>query len=107
MDSPGIREKEDGDPLVGTDEIPICIDTRDKNTFFNPNSPAVVAYGELVFSQSTEGWQEFTIKLEYNATNIVPTHLVLVCSASRYGDYFTGSRDSKMWVDDFELIYDE
>ena len=69
--------------------------------------PAVVAYGELVFSQSTEGWQEFTIKLEYNATNIVPTHLVLVCSASRYGDYFTGSRDSKMWVDDFELIYDE
>ena len=103
----GVCEKEDGDPLVGTDEIPICIDTRDKNTFFNPNSPAVVAYGELVFSQSTEGWQEFTIKLEYNATNIVPTHLVLVCSASRYGDYFTGSRDSKMWVDDFELIYDE
>ena len=43
----------------------------------------------------------------FGATNIVPTHLVLVCSASRYGDYFTGSRDSKMWVDDFELIYDE
>lgn len=103
----GVCEKEEGDKQVGTDEVPICIDTRDKNTFFNPNSPAVVAYGEMVFDRSVDEWQEFTIKLKYNATDIVPTHIVLVCSASRYGDYYTGSRDSKMWVDDFELIYDE
>ena len=103
----GVCEKEDGDPLVGTDEIPICIDTRDKNTFFNPKSAAVIAYGELVFDKSVSEWQQFTIKLAYNATNRVPTHIVLVCSASRYGDYYIGSRDSKMWVDDFELVYGE
>ena len=31
---------------------------------------------------------------------------MIVCSASRWGDYFTGSTKSEMWVDDFELIYD-
>ena len=103
----GVCEKEEGNKLVGTQEVPICIDTRDKNTFFNPNSPAVAAYGELIMDRSTDGWQKFTIKLNYNATDIVPTHIVLVCSASRYGDYYTGSRESKMWLDDFELIYGE
>lgn len=103
----GVCEKEEGNKLVGTPEVPICIDTRDKNTFFNPESPAVIAYGELVFDKTVGEWQEFTIKLNYKATDKAPTHLVIVCSASRYGDYFTGSRNSKMWVDDFELIYDE
>ena len=93
--------------MLGTDEVPICVDTRDKNTFFNPNSPAVIAYGELVLDKTVADWQQFTIKLKYNETNLVPTHLVLVISASRYGDYYIGSRDSKMWVDDFELVYDE
>ena len=46
------------------------------------------------------------MKLDYTTTNVAPTHLIVVCSASRYGDYFTGSSDSEMWVDDFELIYE-
>ena len=103
----GVCEKEEGDKLVGTDEVPICVDTRDRNTFFSPDSPAVVAYGELVLDRSVTEWQEFTIKLDYRATDIAPTHIVLVCSASRYGDYYTGSRNSILWVDDFELVYDE
>lgn len=103
----GVCEKEEGDKLVGTDEVPICVDTRDRNTFFDPDAPAVVAYGELVLDETVAEWQEFTIKLDYRATDIVPTHLVLVCSASRYGDYYIGSRSSVLWVDDFELIYDE
>ncbi len=104
----GICPKEGDDPhMVGTVENPITVDTRDVNTFFNPRSPAVVAYGELMFNESVPEWQEFTIKLDYTATNIVPTHLVLVCSSSRYGDYFTGSKNSVMWIDDFEFIYDE
>lgn len=103
----GVCEKETDNKMLGTAEVPICVDTRDKNTFFNPKSAAVIAYGELVFDKSVSEWQQFTIKLAYNATNRVPTHIVLVCSASRYGDYYIGSRDSKMWVDDFELVYDE
>ena len=102
----GVCEKEDENKQVGTDEVPISIDTRDPNTFFNPKSPAVVAYGEMVLTESIADWQQFTIKLDYNTTHTVPTHLVIVCSASRYGDYYIGSRDSEMWLDDFELVYD-
>ncbi|MFQ8805055.1 MAG: PCMD domain-containing protein [Alistipes indistinctus] len=88
--------------------MPICVDTRDKNTFFNPKERSGNRLRGLVFDKSVSEWQQFTIKLAYNATNQVPTHIVLVCSASRYGDYYIGSRDeSKMWVDDFELVYDE
>ena len=91
----------------GTDESPVAIATRTiDETAFDPNSPAVIAYGEMPLSQSVEGWQEFSIPLEYRATNRIPTHIIIVCSASRYGDYFTGSTQSVMWLDDFELVYE-
>lgn len=93
--------------MLGTDEVPIIIDTRDPNTFFNPNGPDVIAYGELALTNSVEEWAEFTIPLKYVATDRKPTHIVIVCSASRWGDYFIGSNESVLWVDDFELIYDE
>ena len=41
----GICEKETDNKMLGTAEVPICVDTRDKNTFFNPKSAAVIAYG--------------------------------------------------------------
>jgi len=66
----------------------------------------VVAYGELILTQSVDEWREFTIELDWRVTDVVPTHLMIVCSASRWGDYFTGSTASRMWLDDFELIYD-
>ncbi len=101
--------REKGVPYTGgTDETPVVVYTSDiENTAFNPKSKAVVAYGQLQFNSSVADWTEFTIKLDYTATNVVPTHLIIVCSASRYGDYFTGSKDSVMWLDDFEFIYDE
>jgi hypothetical protein len=36
----------------------------------------------------------------------VPTYLIVVCSASKYGDYFTGGAGSVLYVDDFSLEYD-
>ena len=51
-------------------------------------------------------WTEFTIPIEYTATDRVPTHILIVCSSSRWGDYFTGCDKSELWVDDFELLYD-
>lgn len=91
---------------IGTDGSPICIDTRDTRTFFRPNGKDVVGYGEYVMSQNVDEWTEITIPITYTNKDIRPTHLLVVCSASRWGDYFTGSTRSEMWVDDFELIYD-
>lgn len=92
--------------VLGTEQTPIIIDTRDKGTFFNPNGKDVIAYGEKVITESIGEWQEFTIPLNYRSTNEIPTHIVIVCSASKYGDYFTGSTESVMQVDDFELVYE-
>lgn len=97
------------DPLrrqCGTEESPYCVDTRDEGTFFNPAGKDVVAYGELILDRSHPDWEEFTVELKYVRTDIVPTHLFIVCSASRWGDYFTGSTKSVMYLDDFELLYD-
>ncbi|MBQ3082799.1 MAG: PCMD domain-containing protein [Alistipes sp.] len=91
----------------GTAESPIEIATRRiQETAFDPHSEAVIGYGELALHESVGEWTEFTIPIEYVATDRIPTHLMIVCSASRLGDYFTGSTKSVMWVDDFELVYE-
>lgn len=90
----------------GTDSSPVSIDTREVATFFKSDGPDVIAYGERRFTESVADWTQITIPLVYSVTDKAPTHIIVVCSASRYGDYFTGSRNSKMWVDDIELLYD-
>lgn len=99
----------DWDPEVygGSAESPVEIATRYiEETAFNPNAEGVIAYGELRWTESVEEWTEFTITLDYRATDRVPTHMFIACAASLLGDYFTGSTGSTMWVDDFELVYE-
>lgn len=99
--------------IIGTDESPVVIATREVSTFFKPDGKDVVAYGEQAFIEDTstwsnnvDGWVELTIPLTYKAKDIVPTNIIIVCSSSRWGDYFTGCSRSQMWIDDLELIYD-
>jgi hypothetical protein len=85
--------------------------TADKSTFLDYDTdPGVIAYGDIVRTagdgEATEEWVEFTIPLTYRSLTRIPTYLVVSISASRYGDYFAGSTDSWIRVDDFELIYD-
>lgn len=70
-----------------------------------------IAYGELPADQcvDTEGeWKEFTIPLQYKEGQFgeQPTHLIIVCTSSKYGDYFTGAVGSTLYVDDFSLVYE-
>ena len=50
-------------------------------------------------------WKEFNIDLKYRTLTTKPTHIIIVCSSSKYGDYFTGSTGSLMYLDDLELVY--
>lgn len=76
-------------------------------TFVSLDDPAIIAYGEIVTDQGTNGeYVPFEIKLEYRDTQRIPKHMVIICCASRYGDYFTGAVGSVLYVDEFELIYD-
>lgn len=79
---------------------PYEIRTNPKNRqLFDANSPAVIAYGELIRGNDTNGWEEFNIKLRYRATNRVPSYLQITCAGSKYGDYFTGGVGTTLWVD--------
>lgn len=79
-----------------------------KNTIdFSKNNPNIVAYGTISEAEAkgTGEWQEFTIDLKYRDLTRVPKYIIVVASASKYGDFFTGSESSVMYIDDFELVY--
>lgn len=50
-------------------------------------------------------WKQFTIDLKYRDLTRKPKYIIVVASASKYGDFFTGSESSVMLIDDFELVY--
>ncbi len=105
MGKDGAGNDSNGGQPFGSDASPVSIDTRDVKTFFNPKGEDVIGYGARFFTESVDEWTQITIPIEYTSTDRKPTHLIVVCSASRWGDYFIGSSQSVMWVDDFELIY--
>lgn len=80
-----------------------------KNTIdFSEDNKNIVAYGTITEDEAkgTNGqWKEFTIDLEYRDLTRVPKYIIVVASASKYGDFFTGSTSSVMYIDDFELVY--
>ena len=72
------------------------------------NDPNIIAYGELPQAECVatgDEWKEVNIPLVYRSLDRKPTHIIIVFSASKYGDYFVGSDSSVMYIDDFELVY--
>lgn len=68
----------------------------------------VIAYGSLPNEQNVHSngqWKEVNIPLVYRDLARKPTHLLVVFSASKYGDYFHGGKGSTLYLDDFEFIY--
>ncbi len=86
---------------------PFQIRTNPKNRqLFDPNSPEIIAYGELIRDTDTDGWEQFTINLNYRSTSRLPKYIQITCAASRYGDYFTGGTGTTLFVDQLSLEYD-
>lgn len=85
-----------------------CIVRTKNQKYFDKNADNIVAYGEKIWETSTEGdgMIEFTIPLDYRKLDVLPNRIVLVAAASQFGDYFQGSNNSTMWLDDMELIYE-
>ena len=103
----------------GNPASPIHVNTTDSETFVDfKTDESTIAYGNLVIyndgyvlndeekvGSATSEWVEYTIPLNYRDMETAPTHIVISCAASRYGDYFTGCSSSKLWIDAVELIY--
>ena len=66
----------------------------------------MIAYGEVQTGETIPSWTDFVLTFDYRRTDIVPTHLVIVATASKYADYFTGGDGSTLWLDDFTLDWD-
>lgn len=108
-----------GDPdqcsiYIALSKTKYLIDNTDTNTFIDfAGDPNIIAYGELPSGAATptteenKGYTKFDIPLKYKEDHFgdEPLYLILVCSASKYGDYFIGG-SSTMYLDDFSLIYD-
>ena len=63
------------------------------------------AYMETTQSQTE--WKQFEIPFTFYGSDPdqKPSHLILTFTCSGYGDFFDGSTDSWMYVDDVELVY--
>lgn len=73
---------------------------------FDKNDENIIAYGEFLSGTSTSSYQQITIPLEYRATNRTPNYIIIVCAASKYGDYYTGGAGSTLYIDEMELVYE-
>ncbi len=88
-----------------------------KETTFSPSDKDIKSgdarYDKVLYSayfESTESqteWKEITIPFTFYGKdpNQVPSHLILTFTCSGYGDFFDGSTESWLYVDDIEFIY--
>ena len=94
-------------------EWPVVVRTKGPS-LFNPKDAGTIGYGEHIFTgnygtDTETSMKEITIPLDYEGYggyDRKPESIIIVASASQYGDYFEGSTSSVMWLDDMELIYE-
>ena len=94
-------------------ETQFRINTKESTFVDVENDPNIIAYGKLESNVNTStkdnlvnGYEPFTIKLDYRDLTRKPTMIVIVAAASKYGDYFTGGLGSTLYVDEFSFVYD-
>lgn len=87
---------------------PIALNTADTKTldwqsYYKDN---IIAVAELFRDNATNGYEDFDLKLNYWKTDVKPSYIGVLCTSSRYGDYFQGAQGSELCIDNFELVYD-
>ena len=86
---------------------PYVIRTRpSERQLFNKNDANIIAYGEFLSAATQSSYKQITIPLDYRATNRTPKYIIIVCAASKYGDYYTGGAGSTLFIDEMELVYE-
>ena len=73
---------------------------------FDPNDAGVIGYGQITKGDDVTEWTRHDIQINYRRYDEAPKYIIVVASSSKYGDYFTGGEGTRLWLDNFELIYD-
>lgn len=84
---------------------PFLISTSEGRFVDVENDPAIIAFARFETDKTTDGYEEFTLELEYRDMTRLPKYVVISACASRLGDYFTGAVGSVLCVDEFEFVY--
>ncbi len=104
----------------GTKDSPVHVNTTIESTFVDfYTDESTIANGDLIIyndgyminngekvTATTSEWVEYIIPLDYRQLSTYPTHIVISCATSQFGDYFTGYDGGKLWIDAAELIYE-
>lgn len=104
----------------GSKDSPVHVNTTDASTFVDfYTDESTIANGDLIIyndgyminngekvSATTSEWIEYIIPLDYRQLTTYPTHIVISCATSQFGDYFTGYDGGRLWIDAAELIYE-
>ena len=100
-----------------TTDVHLVDSSNGKGTTFNPSDEDIKSgdtrYNKVLYSaymattESQTEWKQVEIPFSFYGTdpNQVPTHLILTFTCSGYGDFFDGSTDSWLYIDDIELVY--
>lgn len=92
---------------LGDWDEPVEIRTRpSERKLLDRKDPNMIAFGEMMVGKTVENWTTAEITYDYRSLTRTPRYIIVVASASKYGDYFTGGVGTKMWVDNFELVYE-
>ncbi len=73
---------------------------------FDKDAAYVIGYGALERGSSMDDYEEFEITIDYRSTSAMPRYIMITCASSKYGDYFTGSSQAVLYVDQLSLEYD-
>lgn len=101
-----------GQIYVALTDGPVDIRTKASDRkLFNPDDQQVLAYNQVTFKEAFGPDGELKmleIPIVYNdrAKAKRPTHVVIVASASKFGDFYSGAEGSVFYFDDFELVYE-
>ena len=88
-------------------DTPYVINTTKEQFLDVKGDKHIIAYGLLEDGEGTNGqYKEFEVKFEYRDLLRKPKYILVVAAASKYGDYFTGSTNSVLYVDEFVLSYE-
>lgn len=90
------------------EKYPLIIRTKPgmEQNLFHTDDPRVIAYGQFTEGRTINNWTSETIDIKYKNTQLAPTHILVVASSSKYGDFFTGGVGSTLVLDNMKLIYD-
>ena len=89
--------------LTDWDE-PFVADTHEGKFVDIDTDPGIIAVAQLTSGETNRKYVEFNLQFKYR-NNRTPKYILIVGAASKYGNYFTGSTDSVLYLDQFELVY--